>query len=256
MAPKGYRGRGQIPFFFSEHRAQKDVLHTKNAPDVTSFLASLPQEGSGLMSATLDNHLSYFRSLGLTYGEVVANRNTERSLWYQGLPCRCQQLVACVQKRWPSVLGVDTSQSMSRSPFLKVLEDGRVEGPAILPRSSLYVMGEHQRLLTGEEALEGQGFPVARYRHVCEKFSNAFKQDLAGNAFAYTIIEAILITFLFITDFKQAQQSPTCTTEVQICCYAGRSCSGLVCTVHGAWVHGAWEPPTYCMIVWSLIPCG
>ena len=200
-----------------------------------------------MQSGTLDTHLSYFRSQGLSYGEVVANKETEQSAWYQGLPCRCQQLVACVQKRWPAVLGVDTSQSLSRSPFLKQLDDGRLEGPAIMPRSAVYVMGDFQRLITGEEALEGQGFPVAKYQHVCQKFSNAFKQDLAGNAFATTIIETMVLTFLFITDFTEKPQKITPSTlssEVQICRYASRSCSGL----------GAREPCAYCMVVWSLVP--
>ena len=198
-----------------------------------------------MVPATLDNHLSYFRSLGLSYGEVVANEETDVSPWYQGLPCRCQQLVACVQKRWPAVLGVDTSQSLSRSPFLKKLDDGRMEGPAILPRSAVYVMGKFQRLITGEESLEGQGFPVAKYQHVCQKFSNSFKQDLAGNAFATTIIEAMMLAFLFTTDFTQQPQRKrsTCTSD-QVCRCASRSCSGL----------GAREPCAYCMVVWSLAP--
>ena len=198
------------------------------------------------MAATLDHHLSYFRSLGLSYGEVVANKETEQSAWYQGLPCRCQQLVACVQKRWPAVMGVDTSQSLSRSPFLKQLDDGRLEGPAILPRSAVYVMGPFQRLITGEEALEGQGFPVAKYQHVCEKFTNAFKQDLAGNAFATTIVEAMILAFLFTTDFTQQPQHKrsTCTSDVQICRHASRSCSGL----------GAREPCTHVRTVWLCGP--
>ena len=104
VAPNGAGG------LFFEPRARKEVLHDKDAPDVKALLESLPQS-SALESSTLDTHLSYFRSLGLSYGEVQPSPKTEQSPWYQALPRRCQQLVACVQKRWPATIGVDTSQS-------------------------------------------------------------------------------------------------------------------------------------------------
>ena len=183
-----------------------DVLHDNDAEDVRECFKALREKAV------------FFRSCGLAFGAVKARPETAESEWFEKVPERAQQIIACTQARWPSKLGVDVSQTIGRTPYLRLHGDV-VVGPTILPGSCTFIFGDFQRLSTGEEALEGQGFPVAKFRALMRDSSNTFKQDLAGNAFGYPILLAIFHAFLFSVEWstsKEPSTLPASSSEVDV----------------------------------------
>ena len=114
--------------------------------------------------------------------------------------------------------GVDSSQNVNRAPHFREIH-GNVIGPTIMPTGQNFVFGRFQRLTSGDEALEGQGFPVRQYLHVTRKYSNALKQDLAGNAFGGPVLLSIINSMLFTAPWTggkttNASTSSSSTDEV------------------------------------------
>jgi len=184
-----------------------DVLHDNDEEDIQSFLKSLPANGSDLLPPTADTHLTWLRTQDLALGAAVAKEETRQSPWFSKLPERQQQIIACTQAKWPSVLGVDASQNISRTPYIKLRDGDLALGPTIMPGGSTFVFGKFQRLTSGTEALEGQGFPCAKFPELMRKTSNTLRQSLGGNAFGYTVVLSLATSFMFNTTFTQARGS-------------------------------------------------
>ena len=70
----------------------------------------------------------------------------------------------------------------------------------------------------GDEALEGQGFPAAKFKAIARKYSNSLEQDLGGNAYGYPVVSALLHCFLFNTEFVDDAGPISSTTQEVECC--------------------------------------
>ena len=117
-----------------------------------------------------------------------------------------------MKTRWPSLLGVDVSQQMGRTPFVHRSEDGNsLVGPTIMPGAMIWHFGR-ERLGLGREALEGQGFPAALHESVMAEHDDAFLQDLAGNAFGGTIIVSLALSMCFTAPFAESSSSSSASS--------------------------------------------
>lgn len=143
----------------------------------------------------IDKHITYAESLGVRWsGHVDVELQTND--WFGTLTTREQDALVLSQKADPASLFRNLSQSVGRINSKACSDAGASQiAPTMLPGQLLWVE-PCQRLLTGEEALILQGFPVLKFlaeTHEPDQaeWPQSFLHDLAGNAMALPVALAI-----------------------------------------------------------------
>eukprot|EP00438_Fugacium_kawagutii_P010275 Skav225672 [mRNA] locus=scaffold1924:346082:347116:- [translate_table: standard] len=144
----------------------------------------------------IDKHIAYAESLGVRWsGHVDVDLQTNE--WYCALTTREQDALVLSQKADPASLFRNLSQSVGRINSKACSDEGaKQSAPTVLPGQLLWVEPQ-QRLLTGEEALMLQGFPILQFLAEtfspsgCSQWPQQFLHDLAGNAMALPVALAI-----------------------------------------------------------------
>lgn len=143
----------------------------------------------------IDKHILYADQLGVRWSAPVAAELTLND-WYDTLTVREGDALVLSKKADPSSVFRNLSQSLGRINS-KSSGVGKEVAPTMLPGQLLWIEGGQKRLLTGEEALILQGFPILKLQkkmrghQLEENWTQSFLHDLAGNAMALPVALAI-----------------------------------------------------------------
>ena len=171
------------------------------------------QEKKPAPQTWLDKHMAYADQLGVRWAAPVAE-GLAANVWYQTLTKREQDALVLSRVDGPDCLFRNLSQSIGRinaRSTAKDYEDGREIAPTMLPGQILWVESQ-ERVLTGEEALLLQGFPILRLKNKCltlppDLASQAFLSDLAGNAMALPVVLAIFQAGLAAVRWREGRDT-------------------------------------------------
>ena len=141
--------------------------------------------------------MQLYRDHSIRFGGISAG-DQELSAWYGTLPEREKDCVRFKQAICPQVRGTDIGQSIWRLRDHKEDTAGRFSVPCVMPKMKQWDYTE-KRLYIGTELLLFQGFPItARYfRELSDRTPQRVQADLAGNAFASTVVMAVLSAVVF-----------------------------------------------------------
>ena len=136
--------------------------------------------------------MQLYRDHSLRFGAVGAG-DQELSPWYSTLPEREKDCVRFKQAICPQVRGTDIGQSIWRLRDHKEDAEGHFSVPCVMPKMKQWDYME-KRLYIGTELLLFQGFPIAtrNLRELSDGTPQRLQADLAGNAFASTVVMAAL----------------------------------------------------------------
>ena len=201
---------------------------------VQKFLQHRQTNGTlkGWESKTINSHREkWLRDTGMRWGTVEASAADVASPWFSTLAAREKDLLAFHQYKTRSKddlakgrrLITDLHQSMDQFTWGHVSETGRIYEPTILPAAKLWVSSEARcihRMQTGAESLNFQGWPILepRFSDLLENESNAFHQDLAGNAFPTTCVLACILSLIFAGNFRdegEGNEAAVTDTDIQ-----------------------------------------
>jgi site-specific DNA-cytosine methylase len=182
-------------------------------------------------SSTMDIHQAEWRKLGLCIQAVRARAEDRESPWFLTLPSREKDLLAYYQRLY----GQRTLEHQARRALsmlsssinmlaggtfaegLSAEEPARLRAPTILPKDKLWISidegdafyagDKHHRYVLGFEALTTIGFPTNRpdFKEIVAGEKDRFLHDLAGNAFASTVVVAVVTSILFAAEYKEAE---------------------------------------------------
>jgi site-specific DNA-cytosine methylase len=193
-------------------------------------LKTIPSEG--LTSKVMDSHRAAWKKVGMrfTTGSKLVREADGKSPWWGTL---CLRKRACLEyhqhirasrlkindndqarKRSARFAVADLSMSIEKTSTGLCTQEGKLVSCTLLPRSDVYVSiqtgdaiyadRDIHRPLIGEEFLMLNGFPTrdARYSTLVDNHSNTFLAELGGNAFASTVIIALVTALLFSAEVK------------------------------------------------------
>ena len=118
----------------------------------------------------------------------------------------------------PQVRGTDIGRPIWRLRDHKEDTEGRFSVPCVMPKMKQWDYKE-KRLYIGTELLLFQGFPIAtrNLRELSDGTPQRLQADLAGNAFASTVVMAALSAVVFGSSWSTSaasnQEEETTTTE-------------------------------------------
>jgi site-specific DNA-cytosine methylase len=182
----------------------------------------------GWDSSTMDTHREAWTKLGERWHSNTARASDVSSPWYATLPAREKDMIAFQQKYMEKKFKAkhfepegcarlaigDVNQSVTQLATGLCAHDGRLLAPSVLPKSKMWISIDPSdalssgrtihRLLHGVDTLGIIGWPVndLRFRKLVRERSSVFLNDLGGNAFASTVIIALVAAMVFAADFK------------------------------------------------------
>jgi hypothetical protein len=182
-------------------------------------------------SSTMDIHQAEWRKFGLCIQAVRARAKDRESSWFSTLPSREKELLAFYQRRYghptlehqarrASTMVSSSIYMLAGGSFVEGLsaeERARLRGPTIFHKDKLWVCihegdafyagDKHHRYVLGFEALTTIGFPTNRpdFIVIVAGEKDRFLHDLAGNAFASTVVVAVVTSILFAAEYKEAE---------------------------------------------------
>ena len=158
----------------------------------------------------IDRHISYAEQLGVRWNGPVAE-DLQQNDWHEILTGREADALVLSRVADPSCLFRNLSQSVGRINAKS--SGGKEIAPTMMPGQLLWVEGV-ERLLTGEEALILQGFPILKFLNKVqgtmyeESWQQNFLQDLAGNAMALPVALAIFQAGLASVPWARLPEAP------------------------------------------------
>ena len=156
--------------------------------------------------------MAYADQLGVRWASPVDASLLENPC-YACLTKREQDALVLSRVDGPKAEFRNLSQSVGRINARSTKEElGREVAPTMLPGHMIWVESQ-QRLLTGEEALIMQGFPILRLQAKVvslpeEVSTQGFLRDLAGNAMAFPVVLAIFQAGLASLPWRAPRATP------------------------------------------------
>ena len=183
----------------------------------------------------VEQHLKASENLGVRWGQP-AGHDLESNPWFRTLTDREKDALVLSRSHAPQAGFRNLSQSLNRIHTMSLVEGcAKHVAPTMLPGQLLFVeLVSPPRLLLGREALLLQGFPVetlfrdmdvAGYNMCDDPFPNlagdsakkrkkrlndkpwlteALMMDLAGNAFSFPVLLAVLQSAVCAVDYRAA----------------------------------------------------
>lgn len=152
-------------------------------------------------------HARQFGAFGLRWGSGLSCGKEGLSPWCDFLLPREVGTLQYSQFKSPGELLRDVSQSLNRATTSH--RERTVKGcfrhvaMTCMPKAIPWLdQGATSRILLGRESLLLQGFPITRVERI-DAFSEAFLQDLAGNAMALPVVLAVLMASFCAVNWKE-----------------------------------------------------
>ena len=189
--------------------AERLLLPDDN-PHVERELLRRTASGKGVGPAGwVEKHRKAYNHIRLSWGLPTPHDKTTSSPWFRTLTgCQKSSLTYQHHKLLASVprlenpfrsnqchtLMLDVDQSVDRAFKSTTLDDGKTAiAPCMMPGQKMWVHTRdgQERLLLGREALVLQASPVALVEEQLAKVSDAFQNELAGNAMSFLVLLAV-----------------------------------------------------------------
>lgn len=195
---------------------RKFLLSSDDAK-VRGELERRQQSALGDSSATwVDMHKEFFKSKGISYQHIKPSRDLSQNEWFSMLPmrekeCLCWGLSRPLKEAATVLTCIDVTQRIDRQ-----ICSWDFHLPTLTPGSKLWLAScdaddrkensNPKRFLTGWEALQAQGYPMAWLQGL--EFSDPQMADLAGNAFTSTILLALEMSIVINIDPRATTENP------------------------------------------------
>ena len=207
-----------------------DVLLADDSDAVVQDLERrINKQSKGWDSESINRHRAEWQKIGLRWQATRPLEADRNSAWFKPLAAREKDLLAFHQHCYLHksvelqlrLVATDLNQSITQRSWASLGSEGgeagarRILAPCVLPKSKLWVsvdppksLQPHHRFLLGYESMLLQGWLVSdsRFKVFVAAAENAFLQDLAGNAFPTTCVQAVVAALLFALRLDDARE--------------------------------------------------